>query len=545
MRLARRPAKATRPQGLLPALRRLAQDQSGSMVIFALFLLVCMLMLVGFGIDIVNFEAKRVRLQSVLDRAVLAAADLDQRQDPEAVVRDWFAKAGVEGSLQSVEVSSSLNERTVTATASLSMNTLFMDMLGIGTLTVPASGTAREMVSDVEISLVLDISGSMGRDGKLPRLRRAAQEFTQTVFAGVRQDRLSVSVVPYASNVNLGPDLAAALGARSDVTSSFCLHIPTGAYGSTRLPGGGSPVHDAFFDYRGIGYGIEPNNRLNDILRGRASIERQCPTDARSEVLPFSSDERAVDWHIQYLQAGPAHRPENQTSIEMGARWGVALLDPSARGAAEALIARNRVSRSMRGRPLDYDASNTLKVMVLMTDGENTTSYALADSLLYDNSDVYLSGRQVLAEDQEYRDTDGDGAWHERFFDPAARHWTHDGGAGRLTWAGVFDRMTQADQAYYLRYLQYERPEYYYPWALGITPVTPATKNARLAQVCDAAKAQGILIFAVGFEVSDEAAGIMRDCASSDSHFYRVEGVQIESAFSTIASTINALRLVE
>ena len=38
---------------------------------------------------------------------------------------------------------------------------------------------------------------------------------------------------------------------------------------------------------------------------------------------------------------------------------------------------------------------------------------------------------------------------------------------------------------------------------------------------------------------------VMRDCASSPSHFFRVEGVEIEDAFEAIARQINQLRLTQ
>ena len=58
--------------------------------------------------------------------------------------------------------------------------------------------------------------------------------------------------------------------------------------------------------------------------------------------------------------------------------------------------------------------------------------------------------------------------------------------------------------------------------------------------------AQGVVIFTIGFEADEPGAvPAMADCASSPSHFYRVEGLQISSAFTSIASQIKALRLVQ
>ena len=66
-----------------------------------------------------------------------------------------------------------------------------------------------------------------------------------------------------------------------------------------------------------------------------------------------------------------------------------------------------------------------------------------------------------------------------------------------------------------------------------------------LEDICDAAKAQGIVVWSVGFEVTNYSAGIMENCASSPSHFFRVEGVEIGDAFEAIAKQINQLRLTQ
>lgn len=71
------------------------------------------------------------------------------------------------------------------------------------------------------------------------------------------------------------------------------------------------------------------------------------------------------------------------------------------------------------------------------------------------------------------------------------------------------------------------------------------TGDSLLNSVCTAAKNRGILIWSIGFEVSDHGAEVMQSCASSPSHFFRVEGVEISEAFSTIAQTLNQLRLTQ
>ena len=76
-------------------------------------------------------------------------------------------------------------------------------------------------------------------------------------------------------------------------------------------------------------------------------------------------------------------------------------------------------------------------------------------------------------------------------------------------------------------------------------PSVSSSGDPSAARICTAAKDNGILIWSIGFEVTDHGAGVMENCASSPSHFFRVEGVEIADAFSTIAHTLNQLRLTQ
>jgi hypothetical protein len=69
-------------------MRTFAAGESGSLTIFSLFVVLCMLMVGGLAVDFMRQESARAKLQSTLDRAILAAADMDQQLDPTAVVQD-------------------------------------------------------------------------------------------------------------------------------------------------------------------------------------------------------------------------------------------------------------------------------------------------------------------------------------------------------------------------------------------------------------------------------------------------------------------------
>jgi hypothetical protein len=88
--------------------------------------------------------------------------------------------------------------------------------------------------------------------------------------------------------------------------------------------------------------------------------------------------------------------------------------------------------------------------------------------------------------------------------------------------------------------------EAYNDWYYGVRSyVDSAIKDARTKAICDAAKAEQIIVFTIGFEAPYGGRTVLQDCASSDSHFFDVDGLEISDAFSAIASSIRQLRLTQ
>ena len=125
----------TAPDGRRASLKRFRQDEDGVMVMFAVYVFLMMLIVGGIGIDVMRFERDRTRVQYTLDRAVLAAADLDQQLNPQSVVEDYFAKANLSEYLSSVSVDEGLGYRIVSGTAETTFATQFMHMAGVDSLT--------------------------------------------------------------------------------------------------------------------------------------------------------------------------------------------------------------------------------------------------------------------------------------------------------------------------------------------------------------------------------------------------------------------------
>ena len=78
------------------------------------------------------------------------------------------------------------------------------------------------------------------------------------------------------------------------------------------------------------------------------------------------------------------------------------------------------------------------------------------------------------------------------------------------------------------------------------TTLSPKSTNVgHLMQQCEIARQKGVTVFTVAFETNEAAANDMRACASSESHFFHVQGDDIFQAFDTIARQINNLRLIQ
>jgi Flp pilus assembly protein TadG len=160
-----------RPDGPTYALRKKLQkfhrDESGAMIAFALICFIGMLVGAGMAVDFMRFENTRTQLQNTLDRSLLAAASLNQTLAPEDVVADYFAKSGLKDYSLTVTVDEGLNYRTVSAVASSTVDSLFLNMVGIDSMLAMSNASAEKRIQNVEISIVLDISGSMGSYSRL------------------------------------------------------------------------------------------------------------------------------------------------------------------------------------------------------------------------------------------------------------------------------------------------------------------------------------------------------------------------------------------
>jgi hypothetical protein len=506
-------------------LNRFAKGEDGSLLILGLMLFLLMAMMGGLAVDLMRFEQRRTQMQQTLDRSVLAAASMSQQLDPEDVVNDYFDKAGLADYLDWVNVDSGLNFRTVTAAASSTIDPYFLQMLGIDEVNAATGSGAEQRISNVEVSLVLDISGSMG-GSRISNLKPAAREFVTSILATGEPGRVSISIIPYNAQVNIGKPMMDAFNVTDNHASSACIELPDSTFSSTGLSRTASLKQNAHFDP--YYYTSGSNNMLYN-----------CPPQSGNVVTPMTDSESTLHSAINSLVVG------GNTSIDLGVKWGAYLLNKNSNGVIQHLISQNKVNSKFSNRPLDETTFDVLKVLVVMTDGENTTEYKINDPYNSGDSNIYehkTSGRISVYFNRSNTSNDWwwprDNSWHSG----------RDGGGSNsnynlLTWPEVWKDFSVTYVAYHFYGLALNQN--YYNWRDNFMNWVSSTKDSRLQQICSAAKSEGIVVYGIGFEAPSNGRYQLRNCATTDAHYFDASGLEIATAFRAIANNISQLRLTQ
>lgn len=320
-----------------------SRETAGNVAITFALALVPLTSAVGGALDYTRAVMIGEELQAALDSGVLAAASLTQDRDPETVVRAYVQAAlgdhpGVmEGLILDVTSQITLNSRQVSASASVALPTYMLGIVGIENLTVGRTTQAIEEVRDIEISLVLDVSGSMG-GSKISALRGAAGEFVDVVLQADRADRTSVSVIPYNGGVRLPG--AVNRGLFRGLNATGCPDMGTD--------------YPVTIPHEGIDW-LDPLEWTNNPQIGNNSSSH-CPA-RHMESTFLQNDASGLHDLIDGLDAS------GNTGLDVATAWGVRALDPSWRG---------ELPGEFANRPVAYSDPDTVKVLVVMTDGAAT-----------------------------------------------------------------------------------------------------------------------------------------------------------------------------
>lgn len=397
--------------------------------------------------------------------------------------------------------------------------------------------------SHVEVAMVLDVTGSMnessGGVAKIQRLREAATELVNTLEQSANQsgdpNSVRISMVPFSSSVNVGAANRNAQWISNSASNPLSNEIFTnstgtpGAVGANRLtlfnqmnvawrgcvetrampydvqdtaaspsnistlfvpyfapdePGGGDGLTQNDYSH-GLGYlndylpdGV-PNNSSVQYKQGNISKYNRSPTITgnsvmgagydygpnfgclTSPIVPLSSNFTALRTAIGNLTAS------GETNIPMGLVWGWHTISPN-----------GPFSQNL-GVP--YTDPDTVKVIVLMTDGNNTN--IPFDTTSNFNGSMY-SGLAYIRQNR----------------------------------IGVNQATTAAQRT--------------------------AQMDSRLSQLCTNLRNQRIVVYTVRVEVTDGDSSVLQNCASSAANYYDVQNASnLTDAFRSIAGSITRLRI--
>ena len=549
-----------------------ARSSDGSVTVLALFMFLMMVFVGGMAVDLMRFETRRAALQNAVDSGVLAAANLRYDSDCEALIRDFVAKYGYDSSTvtpdcaeQRVGTDANGNggtavSRLASANYRLDVDTIFMKMLGINVLKTGVASSAFEEDIPVEISLVLDISGSMRFDAygatpsdpngsnRINDLKAAVQDFLKVIY-GVTCDPygnncvqspdtggITVNIIPYAGHVNPGPELFELMGGNAWHRWSHCKEVTNDDFDDADLPD-------------------DTSNQLPHFMEWTIDAQWMnwgwCPKDDAA-ILVMGNDYNTLNDYVQNLKL------HDGTATHVGMKYGVALLNPTSRDEVAALATQGLVDTAYAARPANWE-DDVQKIVILMTDGRTTNQVrphypAATGGVRQWNYELIADAQQSigialgtlltgpeLAEDLiSALDDDAEEAWEDV--------------------APILDRFGTIDSE--LNINSAAHVESGYPQTStfsegGSAAHSTGNNEKHITAMCDEAKTpvydasgamirpQRISVYTIAYLAPTAAQDLMRDCASTPSQYYEIGNLDISRAFRSIAGQISKVRLTQ
>jgi len=365
-------------------MRRLARCERGNVAILFGLMAVPVLGLISTAIDYSRAVKLRNELQSLVDAAALAATSefsksgdataatnrllsfindgLEQRSLsllPDPVAGQPPTPLGPDSSKLKLE-NSTFDPSTASVTPKITarVDTTLLGLFDVPFFEVSAESKSGLAGKKLELSIMLDITGSMCNPGaqqpcssgtKMTAMKDAAKDLLDIVFTG-NASNTRVALVPFSSTVNVGSYVAAATGAASTRTFRY-------SCGSSR-----NPRTCTGTEYR-TNCVIERSGsaRFNDDAPGAGAYagatwtthsNRNCTPGAAASLVPLTNDRTALETKINGLQG------QGGTAGHLGTSWAWYALS-------------NKWATFWGSASAPEEASpKLLKAAVLMTDGD-------------------------------------------------------------------------------------------------------------------------------------------------------------------------------
>lgn len=410
--------------------QRFQRDDQGNIAVIFAGALMTLLAGLGAMMDYGRAYTVRTELAAKLDAALLAAAmGANQQQQANSInaadgngqikqrVQQelsliWSQSHGSSGA---TVITAKMKDGEVTATARATVPTTLLAALGEETIPVEVGSKIMVGAGEIEMVLVLDETDSM-TGSRMDTLKTASADLIEKVFDGATEpDQVKIGVVPFSQHVNVGLgqrgaswlDLEPEYSNSSEQCTMVYPSINCRTETVTYMSDGVERTNEQTRCDRDLS--AEPTEQCNTVIDKSEWYgcvgSRNYPLNTQdtgsnipglnnytcaSELLALSTDQAVVEAKIDNLN------PWGNTYIPSGLMWGWRVLSSGAPFTEAAPY-----SEMDGGSPLR-------KVMVIMTDGENTKSpdypthngddSGLADTLTAEIcSNIKASGIEIYA----------------------------------------------------------------------------------------------------------------------------------------------------
>lgn len=501
-------------------LRRFARDRAGAVALLFGLTLIPLLGFVGGAVDYAQAYRTRAKLQNAIDAAALTAG---REIDMGATQEDAHAKAVSvlhsnlgEDFPGGVSANFTFNEDEVTAIADMTLDTFVLGVIGMNTIDIGVTSTVNIAGGTVEVALVLDNSGSMS-GSKIRDLKDAAKRLTQILFLNDRTRKgVKMGVVPFAAAVNVGPGYANA---------------------SWMDRNGDSDIHDENFDPKKGRSGFKTRFELFDMLRGTSwagCVEvRPSPHDV-TDSEPTGGDTLFV----------PMFAPDEPDGGVLWSSYDNSYLEDGG-GSCKGRVpdddeeAQERVCKYDRawpsgGRPgPNYMCDPWPLQPLTRIQGQVISSIETMEAEGMTNiMEGVMWGWCILSPEEPF--TEG-----LPYDEPENRKFMILMTDGANTHTGTRNQNMSRYSAFgYAKNGRLRSPT-------SSTSRLVDAMNGKTLEGCTNAKASGVIVFTIAFDLDDDdTVEMLRQCASGDSRAFSIDnGNALIELFEAIANEINRLRI--
>ncbi|MFK5979560.1 MAG: pilus assembly protein TadG-related protein [Rhizobiaceae bacterium] len=343
--------------------KQFARNARGGIAAPASIAFLAIILSAGAAVDYSRISHTKTIVADALDAALLAAAkDLStgavSANDLEGKFSNFFL-ANVELRSKQTDVfvvkefDADPNTGIVSATVEADLKMSFMGIVGKDRVKIPLASEVRYKTDEIELAMMLDVTGSMQTNGKLNSLKKAAADAVDILIpvGGNPNGKVRIGMVPYSYAVNAG------IYAKT-VNNKFGGNTNPGGYSVPK----GVNTKNCLVERAGV-------NVFTDVGYLTAPI----PTDVRAgcpetAIRPLTDDRDALIADLKSLKAN------GYTAGHMGVAWTYYMLSENWRDLWPS-----------DSKPNDY-SPNVQKIAILMTDGIFNTYYQGTEGTPYVDS---------------------------------------------------------------------------------------------------------------------------------------------------------------